>query len=140
MRKIRSRMLTCLMVVLMVMAMIPTVAFAAEGENPAVDINKTATELKDDKTTVTLTVGADQDKTASDVVFVLDKSTSAKVKAEAIKMLEELKAQADADNDIKVGVVIFNRVGNEVLPLTALTDGNFDEIEKAINTRLNSDK
>ena len=103
----------------------------------SVDINKTATELKDDKTTVTLNVGASELQTASDVVFVLDKSTSVDVRNEAIKMLNELKEQAE-NNIIKVGVVVFNRNANVVLNLTELNDENMAAIETAIRTEMTS--
>ena len=103
----------------------------------AVDKAKTATVLKEDQTTVTLSLGADQEKTASDVVFVFDKSTSVDVRAAAVSMLEELKGRAE-DNVIKVGVVIFNKEAHRELELTELNDENFAEIKEALETSMSS--
>ncbi len=60
----------------------------------SVKIDKTATELdENDKTTVTLNIGSGETKTVSDVVFVLDKSTSMDVREEAAAMLKELEKE-----------------------------------------------
>lgn len=103
----------------------------------SVDKDKTASELENDRTAVSLSVGADQEKTASDVVFVLDKSTSVDVRDAAVAMLEELKERA-GDHTIKVGVVIFNRNANRTLELTELNEENFEAIEQAIRTEMSS--
>ena len=103
----------------------------------SVDKDKTASELENDRTAVSLSVGADQEKTASDVFFVLDKSTSVDVRDAAVAMLEELKERA-GDHTIKVGVVIFNRNANRTLELTELNEENFEAIEQAIRTEMSS--
>ncbi|MFR2989836.1 MAG: vWA domain-containing protein, partial [Faecalibacillus sp.] len=49
----------------------------------------------------------------SDVVFVLDKSTSAQIENQALEMLEQLKAQIEkTDAKVKVGIVIFNKTAH----------------------------
>ncbi len=97
-----------------------------------VTVDKTATELKDDQTTVTLAVGADQSLTGSDVVFVLDKSASLDIRNEAMNMLRDLMEQATEGNLIKVGVVNFETGVLSSLELTELTDENFSTIEEAV--------
>ena len=53
------------------------------------------------------------EKLESDVVFVLDKSTSAQVEDQALEMLEKLRMQIDkTDAKVKVGIVIFNKIAN----------------------------
>lgn len=94
-------------------------------------LDKTATGLNNDKTNVTLTVGAKQDQTVSDVVFVLDKSVSTDVRESAVAMLDELMTRV-GENRIKVGVVIFNKSVYEELPLTDLNEENYEEIETAL--------
>ena len=105
---------------------------------PAPVVDKKATKLdENDKTTVTLSIGAEQGKTVSDVVFVLDKSTSMDVRAAAKDMLNELMTQA-GENRIKVGVVVFNRNGNRTLELTELSEENLPKIEAALDEKMSS--
>ncbi len=105
---------------------------------PAPVVDKKATKLdENDKTTVTLSIGAEQGKTVSDVVFVLDKSTSVDVRAAAKDMLNELMTQA-GENRIKVGVVVFNRNGNRTLELTELSEENLPKIEAALDEKMSS--
>ena len=101
-------------------------------------VSKTATELKKDakgdyKTDVTLSVPGVEESLATDVVFVLDKSTSAALEEKAIAMLDELKAQAvKTGAKVKVGVVIFNKVAT-VTPLTDIsTTEGLNTITEAI--------
>ena len=113
----------------------------ASTANKAVDIDKTATELNEnDQSTVTLNVGGNEEKTYSDVVFVLDKSTSVDVENEALRMLEELKNQANEGNIIRVGVVIFNKNASDAstLELTELTDTSMQQIEDAFRLSISS--
>lgn len=88
------------------------------GEEDGVSVDKTATDLVNDETNVTLTVGGQQENTVSDVVFVLDKSASLDIRQEAMNMLDELKAQAEEGNLIHVGVVNFESGVLESMPLT----------------------
>lgn len=80
--------------------------------------SKTATELKKQSngtytSEVTLSLPAAEEQLVSDVVFVLDKSTSAELENEALAMLSELKTQVETVGaKVKVGVVIFNKQAN----------------------------
>lgn len=103
-----------------------------------INVSKTATELKKDangdyKTNVTLSVPGVEESLATDVVFVLDKSTSAALEEKAIAMLDELKEQAvKTGAKVKVGVVIFNKYAN-VTPLTDIsTTEGLNTITEAI--------
>ena len=81
--------------------------------------SKTATALDTNTWTsnVTLSLPSEEEALASDVVFVLDKSTSAKMEEQALKMLTALKEQTEKTKaKVKVGVVIFNKQAN-VTPL-----------------------
>lgn len=86
---------------------------------------------------VTLSLPSAQEALSTDVVFVLDKSTSAEVEEQIIGMLQSLKEQVKkTDATVNVGVVIFNKVANKVCELTALTDENLPAIEAAIKTEI----
>lgn len=108
----------------------------------AVDLSKEASGLTNNKTTVTLTVGADQTTEAADVVFVLDKSTSTDVREEALKMLKELQNEASERNlKVKVGAVVFNRsADNEgyVVDLSELDDDTVQSLTKMFELELAS--
>lgn len=101
--------------------------------------SKTATALDTSTWTsnVTLSLPSAEEKLASDVVFVLDKSTSTDLEGQALGMLAALKDQAASTKaKVKVGVVIFNKEAH-VTPLTDLaTDDN--TIEKAIKQTISS--
>lgn len=81
---------------------------AATGETSK---SKSATNLDSNyETTVTLSFPSAQVSLDSDVVFVLDKSTSTTVEQAALGMLSNLKKQIkDTDAEINVAVVIFNK-------------------------------
>ena len=103
-----------------------------------IPLSKTATEFdKDYKTDVTLSVPGVQQSLDSDVVFVLDKSTSAELENQAIELLTQLKNQVqDTGAKVKVGVVIFNKEAN-VTKLTDITsEGGLDKITGAIQAKL----
>lgn len=106
----------------------------AGSDGSGVTVGKTASELENDTTTVTLKVGATQEKTVSDVVFVLDKSASSEIRQEAMKMLDELVEQSKEGNVIKVGIVNFEslELDDWGCGLTPLTDENRETIEQAI--------
>ncbi len=117
----KKRLLAALMTLVMATSLIPTAAFADMTENGSSDaakvtIAKTATNLvkegEDYQTTVTLSVGSTEETIGSDVVFVLDKSTSTDVRKAALDMLGELKNRVDAGNTIKVGIVVFNKTAS----------------------------
>ena len=102
--------------------------------------SKTATNLDADyQSQVTLSLPASEEELVSDVVFVLDKSTSSEVEDQAIQMLEDLNKQiADTGATVKVGAVIFNKEANRVLELTKLNDTTMDAIVEAIQTEISS--
>ena len=88
-------------------------------------------------TDVTLSLPSAEEELASDVVFVLDKSTSAALEQQALDMLKNLKEQAESTKaTVKVGVVIFNKQAN-VTPLTDLATG-YDTIKQAIKQEIKS--
>ena len=95
--------------------------------------SKTATNLDENyESKVTLSLPSAEEQLESDVVFVLDKSTSTDIEKEALTMLDNLQKQiADTNAKVKVGVVIFNKEANSVLELTELTEENMDEIQEA---------
>lgn len=101
--------------------------------------SKTATKLDTSTWTsnVTLSLPSAEEALTSDVVFVLDKSTSTDLEDQALGMLAALKDQAASTKaKVKVGVVIFNKEAH-VTPLTDLaTDDN--TIEKAIKQTISS--
>ena len=102
--------------------------------------SKTATKLDTNTWTsnVTLSLPSAEEKLASDVVFVLDKSTSAEKEEQALGMLTALKEQtAKTGAKVKVGVVIFNKQANVTAPLTDLATGS-ETIEDAIKQKIKS--
>ena len=86
---------------------------------------------------VTLTLPSVEEAPVYDVVFVLDKSTSATLKDQAKKMLQELQNQiAGTQTTIKVGVVIFDQKA-KTAELIDLTTG-YTELENAIQQTTSS--
>ena len=102
--------------------------------------SKTATPLNANyESDVTLSLPSAEEQLESDVVFVLDKSTSTDIEDEALAMLEDLQGQiAQTGAKVNVGVVIFNKEANRVLELTELTEENMSRIEEAIRTTMSS--
>ena len=100
--------------------------------------SKEATKMnKKLETTVTLSLPATEQQVETDVVFVLDKSKSAELKAQAIALMEELNATIrNTQAKVNVGIVTFNRRANRTLELTELNDDNLPAIREAINATL----
>ena len=103
---------------------------------------KTATTLDENlETKVALSFPGQREAEPSDVVFVLDKSGASAQKDiynQAKAFLEEINQKAQADGlNIKVGVVLFNKMGNVQLPLTDVATG-YDDILNAMNSSLHS--
>lgn len=117
--------------------------WGGSGQSSTLEQNqKTATELDENlETKVTLSFPGKREAEPSDVVFVLDKSAFSDDKAiydQAKSFLDEVKAKAEADGlDIKVGVVIFNRIGNVQQGLTDVVTG-YEAIKTAMGTNLSS--
>lgn len=74
---------------------------------------------------------------ATDIVFVLDKSTSAALEEQALKMLEDLQAQIENTKaKVNVGVVIFNKEAHVTNFMDLATQ--YDDIETAIKQDISS--
>lgn len=142
------RVLAILLMAAMLITMLPS-AMLANGTNETttdetetwqISKSKTATNLDENyQSDVTLSLPAAQEQLESDVVFVLDKSTSAELETQALSMLSDLNAQIrDTGAKVNVGVVIFNKQANRVLELTELNDNNMSAIEDAIKTDISS--
>ena len=144
MRK-RRKWLAALMTFAMLVTMLPAGAFAQEGETEAPALqwqtskSKTATNLDENfESDITLSLPSAQEQLATDVVFVLDKSTSAEVEQQALDMLSDLKEQVDAVGaKVNVGVVIFNREANTDGQLHDLVT-EYDTIEDDITEDISS--
>ena len=103
---------------------------------------KTATALDENlETKVTLSFPGQREAEPADVVFVLDKSGASAqtdIFKQAKAFLEEINQKAKADGlNIKVGVVLFNKMGNVQLPLTDVATG-YDDILNAMNSSVHS--
>ena len=86
---------------------------------------------------VTLTLPSVEEAPVYDVVFVLDKSTSAGLEQNALDMLKQLQDQIEGtQTTIKVGVVIFNKEVH-VTELKNLTT-EYAQIEEAIKEKIES--
>ncbi len=143
----KHRFLGVLLSLVLLVGMVPATAFAADtGEEPVVeafDISKSkeATELEKvgDKyeSTVTLSLPSAEKQMVTDVVFVLDKSTSAELEEQALKMLSDLKTEiADSGAKVKVGIVIFNKEAHATDFMDLETQ--YDDIEQAIKQEIKS--
>ena len=120
----------------------PTVSYTVGGssEVPAdweVSKSKTATELNENlESTVTLGLPSAEKAIDTDIVFVVDKSSSAKNAIASLKsMVDDLSAEtADLEASvIKVGVVLFDgKVGSPTDGLIPLR-GNEDTIKAALD-------
>lgn len=138
----KKRILACLLALVMLLGIMPVMAMAADAEaTPAFDWevskSKTATALDaDGSTRVTLSLPSAEETLTSDVVFVLDGSSSAEtdVVKKSLKLLDELK-QAAEDNGATVNVCIvkFKRQAFKSDWFDLAT--NFEGIEKAMSTK-----
>ena len=100
--------------------------------------SKTATPLDANyESDVTLSLPSAEEQLESDVVFVLDKSTSTIVEDEALAMLEDLQGQiAQTGAKVNVGVVIFNREAHPSEWFDLATQ--YEQIESAIKQEISS--
>ena len=140
----KHKFLGFLLSLMLIAGVMPATAFAADSEAPtALDISKSkeATQLEkiDSKyeSTVTLSLPSAEKQLTTDVVFVLDKSTSADLEDQALKMLSDLKSEiADSGAKVKVGVVIFNKIAN----VTDFKDleTQYSDIKTAIKQKISS--
>lgn len=119
-----------LMCVLLVTCICCTTLSGVAEQNVLVD--KTATDLdSNEETTVTLNVGGTSSKTISDVVFVLDKSTSQDIVNAALNMLDELMTRV-GENRIKAGAVMFNKESTHKVDLAALDEAQYKKIKDCL--------
>lgn len=135
---------------LLMLTLLLTTAVVAWGTVPTdgevtpslvnVSRSKTATVLdKDYRSTVTLSLPSAEERLASDVVFVLDKSTSAELEDKALALLADLEEEVrERGVMVKVGVVIFNQAANVAFPLTELTEENYATIADAIRETISN--
>lgn len=109
-----------------------------EGGDWDVSKSKTATNLDENfESDVTLSLPSAEAQLASDVVFVLDKSTSAELEDQALKMLKNLQVQIqETGAKVNVGVVIFNKEAHTNGFFDLATE--YDKIETAIKTDISS--
>lgn len=109
-----------------------------EGGDWDVSKSKTATNLDENfESDVTLSLPSAEARLASDVVFVLDKSTSAELEDQALEMLKNLQAQIqETGAKVNVGVVIFNKEAHTNGFFDLATE--YDKIETAIKTDISS--
>ena len=100
--------------------------------------SKTATPLNANyESDVTLSLPSAEEQLESDVVFVLDKSTSTIVEDEALAMLDDLRGQiAQTGAKVNVGVVIFNREAHPSEWFDLATQ--YEQIESAIKQEISS--
>ena len=135
-----KKLLAILLALVMVLAAVPAMA-AAAPEKWDISKSKTATNLDANyESKVTLSLPSAEEPLVSDIVFVLDKSTSAQLEQQALDMLGKLKVHVEETGaTVKVGVVIFNKVAN------VANDGKFfnlateyDGIEAAIKQEVKS--
>lgn len=137
----KKRILACLLALVMLIGAMPVMALAAETVPTDFDWkvskSKTATDLDaDGSTRVTLSLPSAEETLASDVVFVLDGSSSAdaNVVKESLKLLDELK-QVAGDNGATVNVCIvkFKRQAFKSDWFDLAT--HFKDIKKAMETK-----
>ena len=151
MKKSLAILLALIMMMTMIPALAETVVITGTLQNPNPEITPDNTEWKVSKSKtatnlnvayeseITLSLPSAEEPLVTDVVFVLDKSTSSDVKDAAVEMLGSLNEQVKATSaKVKVGVVIFNEKDNLVLNLTELNDENMSKIEEAINYKISS--
>ena len=134
----KKRILAFLLCAVMVLLLPATGAAAVDLGEWQTSKSKTATQLDSAfESKVTLSLPSAEEQLVTDIVFVLDKSTSAKIEEEALSMLSELKKQAeDTGAKVKVGVVVFNKVAN----VTGFKDlaKEYEAIKEAITQEIKS--
>ena len=135
-----KKLLAILLALIMMLTTVSAMA-AAAPEKWDISKSKTATNLDANyESKVTLSLPSAEEPLVSDIVFVLDKSTSARLEQQALDMLGKLKAHVEKTGaTVKVGVVIFNKVAN------VANEGKFFElateyegIKKAIEQKIES--
>ena len=144
----KKRILACLLALVMLIGVMP-VAMAAEAETDGTDgyewivsKSKEATALDANKeSTITLSLPSAEEKLASDVVFVLDKSSCKEATAEsAAQMFDDLQAEVKNNaSKIQIGVVVFGGDAKVSYSLKSFpeTEDGLNELKTALSTRPN---
>lgn len=135
-----KKLLSGIALLFLVLGSVFTLNVQAE-DSSLITVNKTASNLDNNlETSITLSLSGKEDKLASDIVFVLDKSGASDqtgINAKALEFLQNLSEQAEAKKlNVKVGVVLFNRVGNIKLDLTDIRT-SYDKIQEAMKSKVN---
>ena len=136
MKRKMKRILSCLLALMLALSITPSV-FAAEKPEWDISRSKVATALNENnESTVTLSLPSAEENLNSDVVFVLDGSSSADtaVVQDSLKLLEELKtATENSGAAVNVCVVKFKRQAfkSDWYDLS----NNFDAIKNAMKTK-----
>ena len=146
----KKRMLACLAALTLAMSLLPVTALAEEGTTSGggvtdsqvvsgVSKSKTATELNTSSWTsdITLSLPSAEEQLESDIVFVLDGSSSTKenVVVQALDLLENLKADVDQSGAaVNVCVVKFKRLADKSAWFDLSTQ--YSEIEGAVKSYL----
>lgn len=137
----KKRILACLLALVMLIGAMPVMALAAETVPTDFDWkvskSKTATDLDaDGSTRVTLSLPSAEETLTSDVVFVLDGSSSANtdVVQKSLVLLNDLKQAAGGNGaTVNVCIVKFKRRAFKSDWFDLAT--NFEDIEEAMSTK-----
>lgn len=138
----QKKLLSLLLSFVLIASMFPIAAFAATADDSEqtweISKSKTATNLDENyESNVVLSLPSSEEQLVTDVVFVLDKSTSAEIAQQALDMLSELKSQVEQTSaKVKVGVVIFNKEAHSSNWMDLETE--YDDISTAIQQKMNS--
>lgn len=122
-----------------VSAIAAEVAGGTDKTDDGVTLTKTATwdDEVADQANVELSIGSTEDVVESNVVFVIDKSTSFDVRDEANKMLAELLKRASDGTIINVAVVSFENSADVIQNWTVLSESTIGGIQSAIENKMN---
>ena len=145
--KLSRRILAMLLTAAMLVTMFPAAMFAAPtAETNPVETtepgptskSKTATELSlaengKYQSEVTLSLPAADEKLASDIVFVIDKSSSSKEASteQGLEMLEKLPTDAE----INFGAIVFDGAAYVAYDLQKFDANNLESISEAIDSK-----
>ena len=144
--KLSRRILAMLLTAAMLVTMFPAAMFAEPtAETNTVETtepgptskSKTATELTlaengKYQSEVTLSLPAADEKLASDIVFVIDKSTSSKTESTEAGL--EMLASISEDAEINFGAIVFSGAAYTAYDLQHFEKGNLETIKTAITS------
>lgn len=144
--KLSRRILAMLLTAAMLVTMFPAAMFAEPSEETNLvettepgptSKSKTATELElvengKYQSEVTLSLPAADEKLASDIVFVIDKSTSSKTESTEAGL--EMLASISEDAEINFGAIVFSGAAYTAYDLQHFEKGNLETIKTAITS------